>query len=72
MPCQDDYPPGYDEGYKSGASEVVLLRKRNDELARLLCEACYALEKSGGFQCFTSKLKTWWDAHSRFDRKEGR
>lgn len=61
MPCYDPY---------SDREEVPNLKKRNDELARLLCEACRIIEDPK--KLASPELTKWWKEHKRFDAKEGR
>lgn len=58
MPCRDD-------GYDVGPS----LQQRNDELARMLCQACTALENLGQIRNVSVPLTEWWEAHKVADAR---
>lgn len=73
MPCQGDYPPGYDAGYRVGQSDRASLCARNNVLARLLCQACTVLDLRSEMQRHNlTELEAWFRKHKAFDSKEGR
>jgi len=73
MPCYDDREPTYREEIKLARLEFEFanLQKRNDKLARLLCEICNKIEDSAVDVKFSNELAQWWEEHKELDRARG-
>ena len=72
MPCRD-YDDEISRQQQDGFSLVKSAQQRCDELAKLLCMACAAIEElmpedSRMDDVFPYELKDWWDAHRQADR----
>lgn len=65
MPCYD--PPEPDAVLED-------MRKRNNQLSALLCEACRILQGHGLMNSINAskELLRHWDVHQEFDKREGR
>lgn len=76
MPCSDNQRWGDDEEHL----ELVKIKKRNDELARMLCGLCREIEwqhiglygESIEYFDKVPGLREWWEEHKKYDIKEGR
>jgi hypothetical protein len=69
MPCRD-YED--DNRYENYDSEIRALKKQNDRLARIACNAMTALEEDGRADLLLLKddeVRTWWKAHKIADAK---
>lgn len=63
MPCRDGGPSAYTD-------ENSDLRKRNDELAQMLCSLCRLLEGRKELLVhlpYVIGLEQWWTEHKRID-----
>ncbi len=70
MPCYDSRnEPEYIYAEKN--KEIESLRKRNDELTRMLCGLCTEIELAERWTFINSVpgLTWWWEEHKAFDRK---
>lgn len=59
MPCSD-------HGYEDSGLEV--LRRRNTELAQLLCIACETMDTEN--TRLPARVQVWWDKHKELDRQQ--
>lgn len=87
MPCYDG---GYSEQLKIDdvrkatrrecQTEIDMLRKRNDHLARMLCGICSRLERAGqnrdqypqSYIKDVPNLEKWWKEHQELDRQRNK
>ena len=72
MPCRD-YDDENERNADIESTRATRLQQRCDELAKLLCMACAAIEElmpedSRMDDVFPYELKDWWDAHRQADR----
>ncbi len=71
MPCRD-----YDQAYldkmreDNSRSDIAKLKKRNDDLAILLCESCQIVTDNNLRESMSKPLKDWWWQHSKAERKK--
>lgn len=69
MPCSD-WGRGDEEKNTELNNEISELRKRNDLLARMLCELCGLTDSSSKFSKVSKELKEWWAEHQKLDFAE--
>ncbi len=72
MPCYDSRDPKQYHGVQIERlnHEIQNLQKRNDKLARLLCELCNEVDGLPGV-FFKGELAKWWEEHQELDRERG-
>lgn len=69
MACSD-WGRGNEESNLELNNEITDLRKRNDVLARFLCELCSLTDTSERFNMASPPLKAWWAEHQKLDFAE--
>lgn len=70
MPCNSS--DGMADAYREDPQarrEIADLRRKNDELTRMLCELVTAL---AGDRKLPPELSAWWTAHQKWDESQGR
>jgi hypothetical protein len=80
MPCYDERnSPAYinEHEIRPLQREILRLQDRNNNLTRMLCELCTALQRAGteskmyphGYIDRVTGLTQWWKKHQELDRK---
>ena len=72
MPCSDGYNPPCDMNELLERNlfynQVLSLKNRNDEMAKLLCMLCrHSENKTMPTPDETVRLANWWKEHRQFD-----
>jgi hypothetical protein len=60
MPCSDGYSP---------QAEAASLRERLDNLTRMWCSQCGALEREGKLSILMPAVQQWWALHKAEDAR---
>lgn len=73
MPCYDPpYNPEWERERRDSRQwqeEAIKLRKRNELLAQLLCQACERFELAGEMELQSDELREWWSTHKLADAR---
>lgn len=69
MPCRDDWPVDY-RAIQRENIEYNKMLDRLDLYARLLCQACQAMDSAGLLPKTAefNELSNWWAHHQKFDK----